>query len=315
LSRPPPSRIRRAFDAVIYGVIALFAALARLLGPRFAYGFTSLAGRLWFRLFRKRRRIIHRNLEIAFGDRLDVRERDRIGRACCASALATLADMALRDRLVTPASWRDHFIVDAALEQALTSEHPRGLAVLSAHLGSWESGQFLCGLRGKPMSPVVRRLDNARLERLATRLRTRYGGKVISRDGALRGILEELRAGGSVAIMPDQAAPVGEPHLDFFGVPAATYVSHARALVRSGCTVLFSVCLREGGGFRFRFHSRLLSAPAEGSEDERALALVRAYLAALEDAIRSWPEQYLWMHRRWKRTAPQLGDVYAERRG
>jgi KDO2-lipid IV(A) lauroyltransferase len=114
-----------------------------------------------------------------------------------------------------------------------------------------------------------------------------------------------------VAILADQNAPITEGYERFFGVSASTYSAYARVLVASGCSVLFTVCLRNTFGFGFRMESRLLEVPVEGDREQRAKALVRTYLDAVEAAARRHPEQYLWMHRRWKNRPEGMPSVYA----
>lgn len=304
--------VKRCLDVLVYLLVSSTLKIAGWIGPAAGYRIASLAGTLWYHLFRGRRRVILRNLEIAFGEGLSERERQRIGLSCCRHALLTVTEVAVRDRLITRENWREFFTVDPVLEEALGTPSPRGLAILSAHLGSWEMGQYLLGLRGRPMSPVARILDNPYLNRASVRSRTRFGGEVIPRDGALWGIRRVLRRGGTVGIVADQSAKEPREFMEFFGVPASTHTSYAPILARENCPVLFVVCLREGFTFRFRFVSRRLEIPGDGSVRERGRALVRAYLDALEEVIRQYPEQYVWMHRRWKRLPAGSPAVYAE---
>jgi KDO2-lipid IV(A) lauroyltransferase len=293
-----------------YLAVQGLAAGMRLLGPRSAYRIAALLGNAWYLIFRRRRAIIHRNLEIAFGGRLDPAARRRIGKLCCRHALATAMDLLVRCRAIRRDNWRQFAAMDTILSEALSSPHPKGLAILSAHIGSWEMGQYLCGVAGTPVSPVMRTLDNPYLNRQSMELRGSFGEEIIPKSGALRGILRILRAGGRVAIMADQNAPVAGEFLPFFKVPAATYIDYARVLARQGCDVLFTVCLREGFQFRFRFQSRLLRIPEAGANREKARALVEDYLAAIEETVAEHPEQFLWMHRRWKRQPPGQPSLY-----
>lgn len=311
-SGPPGNTIRDIIDWCVYAAVAISSGIFRFLGLATGYRSAAIAGSAWFMLFRHRRLIIHRNLEIALGDELDGGDRDRLGRECCRHALATVTDMAVREKLVRPDNWREYFTVDPVLDDALTTDHPRGLAILSAHLGSWEMGQFFCALRGTPVSPVMRVLDNPHLNRISIRMRTLRGGRVIPKQGALLGIHGVLRDGGVVAIMADQSAPPGESWLPFFGEPVSVYSNYARVLVRHDCRVIFSVCVREGFAFRFRFESVDLEVPSAGTIEQRTRALVQAYHDALEDAVRRHPEQYLWMHRKWKRQPEGRPSPYRE---
>lgn len=298
--RRPRTVLQKLTDPLVYTGLLGVSGLVNLLGARAGYAIASASARGWHRLFPERLKVIDRNLEFAFPEGLDDSTREKIRFECCRHALANLIEGFVRDRLVTPKNWREFADMDPVLEEQLQNPHPNGLAILSAHLGSWEMGLYFCGAFGKPVSPVMRRLDNPYLDRMSNKKRARFGATVIPKTGALRGILQELRSGGRVAIMADQSAPIEEGFLPFFGVRASTYQKYAGLLVRQECPVLFCVCLRDSFRFRFRFETRVLEVPADGNREERATGLIQNYLAALEETARKYPEQYLWMHKRFK---------------
>jgi KDO2-lipid IV(A) lauroyltransferase len=302
--------IDRLIDIPVYASVRAAGFVVDLLGSRIGYALASLSARVWHLVVPSRLKIIDRNLDFAFPEGLDKQRRRSIRFECCRHAIANLAEGFLRNRRVTTENWRDFIDVDPIFEKFLIEPQPRGLAILSAHLGSWEMGVYFLGALGNGVSTIVRTLDNPYLDRYSARNRSRFGGTVIPKWGALRGMLKELRSGGCVLIMPDQSASVKEGYQTLFGVRTTTYQSYARVLVRQGCPVLFAVCVRDGFRFRFRSHGRLLEIPTEGTEDERADALVRNYLAAVEDFVLKYPEQYLWMHKRFKKRADGMGSPY-----
>lgn len=295
---------------IALAVRAVGAALGRI-GPRGGYLIARLAGDVWWRCFPGRRGIALRNLEIAFPD-APADERARIGRASCRHAMATLVDAFLRDRALTPESWPRFISAGREVEALIERPRPRGLAILSAHLGDWEMAQYYLALRGLPGAAVARLVHNPHLERLAREMRSRRGASVIPKAGGLRRMWKALEAGRMVGLMPDQSAHPGERYFPFFGVRGATYFQYARLLARLRPQVAFVVCLREGLQFRFRVEARDLSGAllGPGSEEERAERLVTRYLALLEEAARAHPEQYLWVHRRWKYRPPGAADLY-----
>ena len=304
------SLIDRLIDIPVYASMRAVGGVVNVLGPRVGYGLASFAARVWHLVVPGRLKIIDRNLDFAFPEGLDQKRRRSIRFECCRHAIANLIEGFLRNRRVNAENWRDFVEVDPIFEEVLMASHPRGLAILSAHLGSWEMGIYFLGTLGKPASLIVRSLDNPYLESYTARNRSRFGGTVIPKWGALRGMLKELRAGGRVMAMTDQSASVKEGYQTFFGVRTSTYQSYARVLVRQGCPVLFAVCVRDGFRFRFRTHGRLLEVPTQGTEAERADGLVRNYLAAVEEYVRKYPEQYLWMHKRFKNRADGSGSPY-----
>jgi len=309
---PAPRGIERLTDLPIaLGVRGAGALLGRA-GPRSAYRFARLAGDVWWHAAPGRRAIALRNLEIAFRGGLTPAERARIARESCRHAMATAVGVFLRERAIEPDHLGSFFEPHGLLDEVLDRPRPRGLVILSAHLGDWEMVHYYLALRGLPVAAVARRIHNPHLDRLAVRLRTVRGASVIAKEGGLLAMARILRAGGAVGLMPDQSAPPGERQISFFGARAATYFQYARLLARMGPEAVFVVAVRDRFEFRFRIEARDLSAAllGSGSEDDRAERVVRGYLSTLEDAVRATPEQYLWVHRRWKYRPPGAPDLY-----
>ncbi len=308
----PPRGIERLTDLPATWMVRGAARLLRILGPAAAYRFARFVGDSWYRLVPRRRLIALRNLEIAFRGNLDAAGRERIARECCRHAMANSVDMFIRDRWITPENWREFITIDPEAEALIGRKHPCGLAVLTAHIGAWEMLHHLFALRGVKAAAVVRLVHNPHLDRLFTALRTRGNVSVIPKAGGLLGVRRMLRSGGVVGLLCDQAAPPGAPSFRFFGAWAATYAEHARLLARLGSEVAFVTCVREGFSFRFRIRARDLGAALRGSGTAagRASRLVESYVAAVEEEARAFPEQYLWMHRRWKRRPAGAPDLY-----
>lgn len=298
-------------DLPVYASIRAIGGVVHLLGPRVGYGMASFAARVWHLVVPGRLKIIDKNLDLAFPEGLDNKRRRKIRYECCRHAVANLMEGFFRKGRVTPENWQEFFDIDPVLKKHVMEPHPKGLVILSAHLGGWEMGGYFLGAMGKPASSVVRTLDNPYLDRYSARGRTHFGGTVIPKWGALRGMIKELKAGGSILTLTDQSASVREGYQTFFGVPTTAYHSYARILVRQGCPVVFAVCVRdEGFRFHFRTYAHVLDVPKEGTVNERAAVLVRNYLTRVEEYARKYPEQYLWMHKRFKKTAEGVESPY-----
>jgi KDO2-lipid IV(A) lauroyltransferase len=163
-------------------------------------------------------------------------------------------------------------------------------------------------LRGIPVHVVTRDLSNRHLNRTLSRIRSRHGARVIPKHGALRTLSRALRDGHTVGLLADQNCPSRERFFPFFGVPASTYTHHAKLFVKRGCRVIFIACIREGTRGPFRVTVRDLSSglperahwTARERHQHQADELIRRYLRVTEEIIRENPQQYLWMHRRWK---------------
>lgn len=189
------------------------------------------------------------------------------------------------------------------LRQAIDA-HGRAL-VLTAHLGNWELLAMAHRLMGVPATVVVRPLDAPWLDAVADRLRRRTGIELIEKRGALRPVLGALRRGRSVAILLDQNASRGEGvFVPFFGRPASTSKSLAVLAVRTRTPVVPMFIYREA----VRRHRVVIHSPlAMGAwgESKAVAELTQRCTATIERAIELAPEQWLWIHERW-RTRPAV---------
>lgn len=182
--------------------------------------------------------------------------------------------------------------------------HGRAL-VMSAHLGNWELLPLVLGLNPYPATVVVRTLDRPAVDRVARRLRRSTGVEVIDKRGAVRPLLRALARGTVVGFLVDQNATRSESvFVPFFGRPASTSRAMAVLALRTGTPIVPMFTRRERGGWhRVIYHAPL--APLAGpSSDEPVTDLTRRCAEAVERAIREAPEQWLWIHDRW-RTRPR----------
>jgi KDO2-lipid IV(A) lauroyltransferase len=292
-------------------------ALQLLLMPvprRLALAFGRLAGVVGWALDGKRRRVALENVEASLPEIDDPRERARIVRRCFSHFGAVAIDCLLlpyrKSRDV------DRLAVWEGLEH-LKSAHLRGkgVFVISAHLGNWEMVALLQGWVGLPMAMVTRPLDNPLLERLFARGRTRSGNEIIHKRQAVRGIMKALRDGWCIALLIDQDfTESSRVFVEFFGRKAATAPTLGLLGLRTGAPIVPVVSrLLPDGRYGIRYLPPI--DPAADVDRERGvLDIMSRCTALLEKEIRANPEQWLWMHRRWK-TRPrerEAGGVPAE---
>jgi len=184
-------------------------------------------------------------------------------------------------------------------------EQGRGAVVITGHLGNWELLNARLGTAGIPMSIAVRDLDEPRFDRLATRLRERFGAEVIQRGRragqSLQNALRRNRVNG--LLIDQDIRDIPGVHVPFFGRPALTPVGAAQLALKAGCPVvpLFSYRRKDMSHLGEIFPP--IPIPDSGSMEERALELTARATAVIEAQIRRHPEQWVWMHRRW-RTKP-----------
>jgi KDO2-lipid IV(A) lauroyltransferase len=182
----------------------------------------------------------------------------------------------------------------------------KGVLVLTGHLGAWELSSFYHSLMGYPMGMVIRRLDNPLVDRFVNRIRCLYGNRVIHKDDFARGLIASMRAGETVGILMDtNMTPPQGVFVPFFGVEACTASGMARVAARTGAAVVPGFLLWEKSEQRYvlRFGEELPVA-CTGDAEADALENTASFTAVIESYIRRYPEQWLWMHRRWK-TRPE----------
>lgn len=177
----------------------------------------------------------------------------------------------------------------------------RGVLFATAHLGNWEFSAFAHALMTEPMSFVVRPMDNPLVDEMATHYRTMSGNRLLGRGkDFLRPLLEALRRNEAVGILIDQNVTADRGvFIDFFGRQACVDAGFARLAARTGATVLPGYAYWCDQEERYVLH---FDPPVEITGDPRADT--QAVHARLESAIRRHPEQWLWIHRRWK-TQPE----------
>ncbi len=268
------------------GVGALPDGAARLLGrslARAAYG-----------VLRIRRSVVEDQLFDSFPER-DVRWVRETARACYRHFGEEFSVLAGGPRRVEAAlAGADQATeIREVLEAALTTHG--GAILVTGHLGNWEvAGAGLASL-GLPTTAVVKRQRGS--DRRINALRTRFGLEVAYRDDSPKVLLRALRQGRVVALVADQHAKRGGIQLDFLGRPAWTTLGPARLCLAAKVPLFFGVAVRDRGRYRGVFEE-IDRRPT--SEEAPRVQLTRRWLAALEGAIRTWPEQYFWFHRRWK---------------
>jgi len=190
--------------------------------------------------------------------------------------------------------------VEAALQRG------RGVLFATAHLGNWELSAYAHALLAAPMDIVVRPLDNPRLDALVERRRGLSGNSIIGKQEYARAILKALAANRAVGILVDQnsAADAGV-FVDFFGVKACAGVGFAKLAARSGAAVIpgFAVWEESEKRYVLRF-----CPPVEITGD--AARDTQAVQSEIERAVRQHPDQWLWIHRRWKTRPAGEGGIY-----
>jgi Kdo2-lipid IVA lauroyltransferase/acyltransferase len=244
------------------------------------------------------------NLRLAFPDS-DERERKRIRRGVFRNLGRLLGEISQFPRLN-----RENIssvVIYEGLENYLDAvAQGRGVILLTGHIGAWELSVYAHSIYGRPMSFLARRIDNPLVERLAESYRARYGNRSIDKRGSVREVLKTLKSGGVVGILADLNTSCEEGvFCDFFGVKACSTAGVATLALRTGAVVLPGYLIWDE---KARIHRLHFEPPIDtintGAQKEDVIANTARYAKVLEAIIRRHPDQWLWIHRRW-RTRPE----------
>lgn len=270
-------------------------------------------GILFYYFANSRRRVALSNLDLAYGDSLTRGEKTAIAKSSFINLLTTGLEFCH-----SPA-------IDYPIHQLVHVENPetffeaykkgKGIIVLVPHMGNWEVCGRWYGEQGIVQHAVVRRQNQAWLNRVVSEIRRANGIIEIDKKNALRKVLAALHKGEMVSMLIDQHARKEAVLVRFFGQPAMTHSSVARLAIRTGCQVI--VC----SGFRYHDGSfgGVFSDPIEtittGDRERNVLENTQRYVDVIESFVRRNPQDWMWMHRRWKLPKESLEDSIPEKIG
>jgi KDO2-lipid IV(A) lauroyltransferase len=283
-----------------YGLVV---AIARCLG-RMPHGVARrFAGFLAFSVywcFGRLRCVGVRNLEMALPE-LSSKARKKILRRVYIHLGWQLVEFCRMPRY-TPENIRGWMRTEGLDHYLAARVRGKGVLIVTGHLGAWELSSFYHSLMGYPMGMVIRRLDNRRLDEYVNRIRCLHGNKVLDKDDFGRGLLAAMRAGETVGILMDtnMTPPQGE-FVKFFGIDACTGTGLAHVARKTGAAVLPGFMLWEPDERRYVLHfgPEIEIPHTEDGAADILNGTVRC-TAILESWIRRYPDQWLWIHRRWK---------------
>jgi Kdo2-lipid IVA lauroyltransferase/acyltransferase len=244
------------------------------------------------------------NLRLAFPAK-SAAERQQILRRLYRNLGWLLAEFCQMPRY-TPETTRSFIRYDGLEHYLAARAEGRGVLILTGHLGAWELSSFYHSLMGYPMSIVIRRLDNPLVDSLVNHIRCLHGNQVLHKDDFARGLLASMRRGETVGILMDtNMTPPQGSFVDFFGQSACTGTGLARIAMKTGARVLPGFLLWEEATKQYvlRFGAPL-SVATGGDVEADAIANTALFTKVIEDYVRQYPDQWLWVHRRWK-TRPQ----------
>ena len=281
----------------------LVVAVARTLGRMPRAMARLLAGMIAFSVcwgFGRLRGVGVRNLKMALPEVSD-KERARILRRVYIHLGWQLVEFCRMTRYTTE-NTRDWIRTEGLAHYQAAQARGKGVLVVTGHLGAWELSSFYHSLMGHPMGMVIRRLDNRRLDEYVNGIRCLHGNQVLHKDDFGRGLLTAMHAGRTVGILMDtNMTPPQGAFVKFFGMDACTATGLAHVARKTGAAVLPGFMVWEPAERKYVLHfGEEIEIPHTGDAQADILAGTQLCTAAIEGWIRRYPDQWLWIHRRWK---------------
>jgi KDO2-lipid IV(A) lauroyltransferase len=289
-------RLEYALAWVLLKIVgALPRPLARASGIFIAWIVYFLHGKL--------RRVGMRNLELAFPEK-SRRARKKILRGVFTSLGRQVAEVCLFPKY-THENVSKTVVYEGFENYERALARGKGVLFLTAHLGAWELSAFAHSIYGYPLRVVMRPLDNPYLDRLTRQYRTMHGNKAVDKDFA-RGLIAAMRKGETVGVLMDTNMIASQGvFVDFFGIQACTASGLARVALKTDAAVVpgFTIWDRELRKYRLRFDPAVALIRTADREAD-VVANTQSFTKIIEDYVRRYPDQWLWVHRRWK-TRPE----------
>lgn len=284
-----------------------------LLPRRMAVALGCRIGRVAYGAGGKLKRTGLRNLELAFPEK-SAAERERILRGSFVSLGRLLAEFSQFNR-ATPESLRELVEYDGLEHLQAAKARGKGIIILTMHLGAWEVLSFAHSALHEPLSFLVRPIDNPRVEEMIEQRRGRFGNQPINKKAAARAALRVLREGGTLGILADLNTQRHEGiFVPFFNHLACMTTGVATLALRTDAAVIPVSAPWDERRQRFVFRGDAPMVPVRTGNEKLDIEVNTAqYAQVIERHIRANPEQWLWIHKRWRTRPDGEPDLYSIR--
>lgn len=258
-------------------------------------------GWVWYKVMRRHRERAREHLRLAFGPSLSDREIADLTLKSMQQMTMMAVEELFIPRLITEWSWPRYITLKNVRQAMDVLIRPQGVILVTGHYGNWELVGFMLATLGFPLTAVMRPLDNPYLNRFLMDVRAKRGLKLLYKKGASASAGDVLHGGGVLGFIADQNAGHKGLFVDFFGVKASTYKSIGLLAMAHDVPIVVGCARRTSGKFRYEIDCNRVIRPEEWKDKADPLMwITQEYTSAIERLVRVAPEQYLWIHRRWK---------------
>ena len=291
-------------DYVVYLIVRLFVCTVQTLSLETCQRVARWLAWVACDVAPLRRRVVDENLQRAFPN-LSTAERTKLARRMWEHLFLMVCEIAHAPRKIHDTNWRRYirFPDHAPMMRLLWSERPK--VFVAGHYGNFELGGYTMGLFGFQTYAVARPLDNKYLDRFVKRFREAKGQHILPKQGSAEEIAELLAKNRTLSVLGDQHAGPKGCWVDFFGTPASTHKAIALFALSNEAPLAVGYARRVHQPLVYEMGVEAIAEPSELAAETRGLAeLTQWFTTVLEGLIRAAPEQYWWIHRRWKGEPP-----------
>jgi KDO2-lipid IV(A) lauroyltransferase len=293
---------RPAVDYAVFLTVRLFVCLVQALPMALAFQIAEGVAWLAHRVDRRHRGVAADNLLHAFPElQHNPAKLDRLVRGTFRHFARVLIEIIILPRKLRVGNWRRHATGNAGKDVVRNLIRDRAQLIVTGHYGNWEVPGYMMGAFNFKMFAIARVLDNPYLERFLKRFRQATGQTVIAKKDDFDRLTEVMKRGGKVATLADQDAGPRGLFVPFFGRPASTHKAVALMAIEFDAIMTVIGVPRVGEPMHYSVICEDVIDPRDYADRPDAVrAITERYTAALERVIRRYPEQYFWLHRRWK---------------
>ncbi|MBN2424924.1 MAG: lysophospholipid acyltransferase family protein [Calditrichaceae bacterium] len=293
-------KIEYSIVRILYGI---FSSISFRAGRSIAYILYLITAHI----IHYRKKTILKNLKLVYGDNLPMPQKALLNNIY--KNFIYLWMEFLQTSKLSADNINEHFNIQnfELIDEALSGN--KGMIILSGHFGNFEWLGQLVGLKGYKLSGIAKRQSNPYVNALIEKNRTRFGVGVIYTKNSVKVSLEKLAKNEIIAIVTDQDARDRGIFVDFMGIPSSTAVGPAVLYLRSGAPILFVISIRKAYGKFDVFFEKVCDGPAMQTTDELIRGITQRHTLILEKWVKKYPEQWFWMHRRWKTRPYEETDI------
>ncbi|MEI6847973.1 MAG: lysophospholipid acyltransferase family protein [Chlorobiaceae bacterium] len=286
-------------DRALYRLFIIFGVFIRSVSRSTSTSIAHFIGNFVYDILKTRRKLVEENLARTFPEKTSI-EINTIARRVYCNQAENIIEMFRLPMMRSAEDVAQVLDVDARHIFAATIDCKKGGVLVSAHFGNWELMAICGGILLAPLTVVVKRLKNHEVDRQINAWRTMLGNRIIYKGRALREGLRTLQNGGILSILGDQSDPQGVFFMEFLGRRTPVFLGPAFLALKAGVPIFVAMCRRTGGG-RFIVDIEKIDISGLSTAKTDVEELARRYTKVLESYIYRYPEEWFWLHNRWKR--------------